>query len=56
MRSLVHGVATLEAAGCFGMPVAIDASFAWLIDNFAAGLERTTPLADGMRRGNTATG
>jgi AcrR family transcriptional regulator len=43
MRSLVHGFATLEAAGGFGMPVAIDASFEWLVDNFAAGLERTAP-------------
>lgn len=41
MRSLVHGFASLEAAGGFGMPVAIDASFAWMIDAFIAGLERT---------------
>lgn len=40
MRSLVHGFASLEAAGGFGMPVAIDASFAWMIDAFVAGLER----------------
>ena len=42
MRSLVHGFATLEAAEGFGMPVAIDASFTWMVDAFIAGLERTT--------------
>jgi AcrR family transcriptional regulator len=40
MRSLVHGFASLEAAGGFGMPVAIDSSFAWMVDTFVAGLER----------------
>jgi hypothetical protein len=43
MRSLVHGFASLEAAGGFGMPVAIDASFAWMVDTFVAGLERIAP-------------
>jgi AcrR family transcriptional regulator len=43
MRSLVHGFASLEAAGGFGMPVAIDASFTWMVDTFIAGLERTAP-------------
>jgi AcrR family transcriptional regulator len=43
MRSLVHGFASLEAAGGFGMPVAIDASFAWTVDTFVAGLERIAP-------------
>jgi AcrR family transcriptional regulator len=43
MRSLVHGFASLEAADGFGMPVAIDASFAWMVDTFAAGLERIAP-------------
>jgi hypothetical protein len=43
MRSLVHGFASLEAAGGFGMPVGIDASFAWMVDTFVAGLERAAP-------------
>jgi AcrR family transcriptional regulator len=43
MRSLVHGFASLEAAGGFGMPVSIDASFAWMVDTFVAGLERIAP-------------
>jgi AcrR family transcriptional regulator len=42
MRSLVHGFATLEAGGGFEMPVAIDASFAWMVEAFIAGLERIT--------------
>ncbi len=41
LRSLVHGFATLEAAGGFGMPVAADASFAWMVEMFIGGLERT---------------
>jgi len=42
MRSLVHGFATLEAGGGFEMPVPIDASFAWMVEAFIAGLERIT--------------
>ena len=42
MRSLVHGFATLEAGGGFEMPVAIDASFDWMVEAFIAGLERIT--------------
>ena len=42
MRSLVHGFATLEAGRGFEMPVAIDASFAWMVEAFIAGLERIT--------------
>ncbi len=43
MRSLVHGFASLESAGGFGMQVAIDASFAWMVSTFVAGLERIAP-------------
>jgi hypothetical protein len=42
MRSLVHGFATLEAGGGFEMPVAIDASFAWMLEAIIAGAERIT--------------
>ncbi len=42
LRSLVHGFSSLEAAGGFGMPVDLDASFHWLITLFIAGLHRST--------------
>jgi AcrR family transcriptional regulator len=40
LRSMVHGFSSLEAAGGFGMPVDLDASFHWLINIFIAGLRR----------------
>ncbi len=40
LRSVVHGFATLEAAGGFAMPVEIDASFTWLTRVFLQGLRR----------------
>ncbi len=40
LRSIVHGFVSLEAAGGFGMPVDLDASFHWLINLFITGLER----------------
>jgi AcrR family transcriptional regulator len=40
LRSLVHGFATLEISGGFGMPMDLDKSFARLVDLFIAGLER----------------
>lgn len=46
IRSLVHGFATLEAAKGFGLPVAIDASFTWMVDTLIAGLERAARNAD----------
>lgn len=39
MRSLVHGFASLEAAGALKHPVSRDDSFAWLVDSFLATLE-----------------
>jgi AcrR family transcriptional regulator len=38
LRSAVHGFATLENAGGFGIPLNIDESFAWLLECFIAGL------------------
>jgi len=38
LRSAVHGFASLEIAGGFGIPLSIDESFAWLIECFVAGL------------------
>lgn len=39
-RSAVHGFVALEAAGGFGMPVDLDASFERLVATLAAGLAR----------------
>ena len=41
LRSVGHGFASLEAARGFGIPVNIDESYHWLIENFIAGLEAT---------------
>ena len=40
LRSIVHGFISLEAAGGFGLPVDLDASFRWLINLFIAGLSK----------------
>ena len=39
-RSMVHGFATLEVYGGFGMPLDLDESFARLVDLFIAGLQK----------------
>ena len=41
LRSTVHGFATLEAAGGFGIPLNLDESFRRLIDTVIRGLERS---------------
>lgn len=38
LRSAVHGFASLEITGGFGIPLSIDESFAWLVECFIAGL------------------
>jgi AcrR family transcriptional regulator len=38
LRSAIHGFATLEATGGFGIPLSIDESFAWLVECFVSGL------------------
>jgi hypothetical protein len=40
LRSLVHGFATLEVSGGFGIPLELDESFTRLIDLFIAGLQK----------------
>jgi AcrR family transcriptional regulator len=40
LRSLVHGFATLEISGGFGMPLELEESFSRLVDLFIAGLQR----------------
>lgn len=39
LRSVVHGFATLEISGGFGIPLDLDESFSRLVDLFIAGLE-----------------
>ncbi len=40
LRSVVHGFATLESAGGFGIPLEVDESFRRLIRTFVGGLRR----------------
>jgi AcrR family transcriptional regulator len=40
LRSLVHGFATLEVSGGFGMPLDLDESFHRLVNLFIAGIQR----------------
>lgn len=44
LRSLIHGFATLEAAGGFGLPLDRDESFLWLLHAYLAGLQAATRL------------
>jgi AcrR family transcriptional regulator len=43
LRSLVHGFATLEISGGFGIPLDLDESFNRLVDLFISGLQRQKP-------------
>jgi len=43
LRSAVHGFATLEAVGGFGIPLSIDESFGWLVECFVSGLNAASP-------------
>lgn len=40
LRSLVHGFATLEVSGGFGIPLDLEESFVRLVDLFIAGLQK----------------
>jgi AcrR family transcriptional regulator len=40
LRSVVHGFATLEISGGFGLPLELNESFSRLVDLFIAGLEQ----------------
>jgi AcrR family transcriptional regulator len=44
-RSLVHGFATLEISGGFGLPLDCDESFDRLVDYFITGLERSIQVS-----------
>lgn len=39
LRSLAHGFATLEIGGGFGIPIALDESYDWMLETFIRGLE-----------------
>src|SRR5258708_5005140 len=49
LRSIVHGLILLEAAGGFRVPVDPDASFHWLINMFIAGLRQPTVTGEKKR-------
>jgi AcrR family transcriptional regulator len=55
LRSLVHGFASLEAAGALKHPVKRDDSFAWLVESFLAMLEKAAAPSRGGRVMETAT-
>jgi hypothetical protein len=42
--SQVHGFATLENAGGFGIPLDLNESFGWLVAMTVAGLEREAEI------------
>ena len=48
IRSAVHGFVALEAAGGFGMPLDLDASFERLVATLTAGLPGAPPGAPGL--------
>lgn len=41
LRCLLHGFATLEQQGGFGLPVDVNASFTFMIDKYLTGLQAT---------------
>ncbi|MET7683624.1 WHG domain-containing protein [Streptomyces sp. NPDC005423] len=43
LRSALHGFATLESAGGFGLPRDVDRSFTFLVDTLIAGLQANLP-------------
>ena len=43
LRSLVHGFATLEISGGFGMPVDLAVSFVQMVQTFIGGISRLAP-------------
>lgn len=45
LRSILHGFATLEAAGSFQIDASVEDSFVWMITFIDRGLQATTPSA-----------
>ena len=52
LRSIGHGFASLQVAHGFGIPVNTDESYAWLVNNFIAGLE-AAPQVSGFSDSNS---
>ncbi len=50
VRSMLHGFASLEAAGAFQLQTDVDDSFAWVVDVLDTGLRATVPDAGGERQ------
>jgi len=53
LRSVVHGFASLEVAGGFGLPLDLDESFRRLVESFIGGLQQEADLQQGagLQRG-----
>ncbi len=49
LRSIGHGFASLETAHGFGMPINIDESYDWLVNNFIAGLDAAQSRSERLR-------
>lgn len=49
LRAVVHGFATLEAAGGFGLPLDVDESFRRLLDMYLAGLRLQAGATEAAR-------
>lgn len=47
LRASLHGFATLEQAGGFGLPIDVDASYALLVDGLVRGLDSSDWTAPG---------
>lgn len=56
VRSVVHGFASLEAAGAFQLQTGVDESFAWIVDLLDAGLRATVSQAEDARPAEPAQG
>jgi len=56
LRSVLHGFATLEAAGGFRVDAPVDASFAWTISFLDHGLRAIASAAGGHRPAPTSSG
>ncbi len=56
VRSMLHGFASLEAAGAFQLQTDVDDSFAWFLDVLDTGLRATVPSAGDARPAEPASG
>ncbi|MGH7248155.1 MAG: TetR/AcrR family transcriptional regulator [Pseudomonadota bacterium] len=56
LRSLAHGFATLESGAGFGIPIAPDESYDWMLETFIRGLEAGRVPARTRRQANARQG